>query len=97
MRCICLTPITKLSGFRSHQKWCVALLYDGSKYATLAYFHMQKKRLGLQRNQIFNQGIFLGGGGGVGVGAKLFRELCVPLKKSWLRPCQMNQNNVFYV
>ena len=31
-------------------------------------FHMQKKRLGLQRNQIFNQGFFfsffLGGGGG---------------------------------
>ena len=33
-------------------------------------FHMQKKRLGLQRNQIFNQGIFFsffwGGGGGGG-------------------------------
>ena len=33
-------------------------------------FHMQKKLLGLQRNQIFNQGIYLfiflrGGGGGV--------------------------------
>ena len=32
-------------------------------------FHMQKKLLGLQRNQIFNQGIylfiFLRGGGGV--------------------------------
>ena len=46
---------------------------------------MQKKRLGLQRNQIFNQGIFfffffLGGGGREG--AKLFRELCVALKKS---------------
>ena len=27
-------------------------------------FHMQKKRLGLQRNQIFNQGIFWEGGGG---------------------------------
>ena len=32
-------------------------------------FHMQKKRLGLQLNQIFNQGIFFffffwGGGGG---------------------------------
>ena len=45
---------------------------------------MQKKRLGLQRNQIFNQGIFFffffwGGGG---EGAKLFRELCVALKKS---------------
>ena len=47
-------------------------------------FHMQKKRLGLQRNQIFNQGIFffffLGGGGREG--AKLFGELCVALKKS---------------
>ena len=44
---------------------------------------MQKKRLGLQRNQIFNQGtffFFLGGGGGEG--ARLFGELCVALKKS---------------
>ena len=52
-------------------------------------FHMQKKRLGLQRNQIFNQGFFfsffLGGGGREG--AKLFGELCVALKKSYLRPC----------
>ena len=44
---------------------------------------MQKKRLGLQRNQIFNQEFFfsfffLGGG----EGAKLFGELCVALKKS---------------
>ena len=68
-------------------------MYDGSKHATLEVshkllisFHMQKKqRLGLQRNQIFNQGIFCGGGVGRG-GAKLFGELCVPLKKSWLRP-----------
>ena len=39
----------------------------------------KKKRLGLQRKQIFNQGIFWGGGGGGGGrGAKLFGELCVP-------------------
>ena len=34
---------------------------------------MQKKRLGLQRNQIFNQGIFFsffGGGGGGGQGER---------------------------
>ena len=31
-------------------------------------FHMQKKILGLQRNQIFNQGSFFSGSGGVGVG-----------------------------
>ena len=48
---------------------------------------MQKKRLGLQRNQIFNQEnfffffFFFGGGGGE-EGAKLFGELCVALKKS---------------
>ena len=71
------------------EKLC-SLLYNGSKHATLEVsykllisFHMQKKqRLGLQRNQIFNQGIFWGRGS-----AKLFGELCVPLKKSWLRPC----------
>ena len=42
----------------------------------------KKKRLGLQRNQIFKQGSFLGGRGS----AKVFGELCVPLKKTWLRP-----------
>ena len=56
------------------EKLC-SLLYNGSKHATLEVsykllisFHMQKKqRLGLQRNQIFNQGIFfLEGGGGAG-------------------------------
>ena len=44
---------------------------------------MQKKRSGLQRNQIFNQGTFFSfffGGGRKG--AKLFEELCVALKKS---------------
>ena len=43
---------------------------------------MQKKRLGLQRNQIFNQGTFSFLGGGGGKGARLFGELCVALKKS---------------
>ena len=44
---------------------------------------MQKKRLGLQRNQIFNQGtFFLFFFWGGGKGAKLFEELCVALKKS---------------
>ena len=46
----------------------------------------RKKRLGLQRNQIFNQGsvffVLEGEGGGGGGGAKLFGELCVPLEKS---------------
>ena len=47
----------------------------------------RKKLLGLQRNQIFNQGrlfslVFFWRG----EGAKRFGELCVPLKKSWLRP-----------
>ena len=36
--------------------------------------YAEKKRLALQRKQIFNQGIFLGG---AGRGAKLFGELCV--------------------
>ena len=46
---------------------------------------MQKKRLGLQLNQIFNQGIFFSfffWGGGGREGEKLFGELCVALKKS---------------
>ena len=53
-------------------------------YKTLVGFtrFREKKRLGLQRNQIFKQGSFLGGRGS----AKLFGELCVPLKKTWLRP-----------
>ena len=47
-------------------------------------FHMQKKRLGLQLNQIFNQGIFfsfffLGGGGGGG-GKGFWRILGSPGK-----------------
>ena len=48
-------------------------------------FHMQKKLLSLQRYQIFNQDslFFMSGVGG---GAKRFRELWVPLKKSSLRP-----------
>ena len=49
-------------------------------------FHMQKKLLGLQRNQIFNQGIylfiFLRGGGG----AKRFGELYLPLRKPGYAP-----------
>ena len=49
----------------------------------------KKKRLGLQRNQIFNQGFFFGGGEGGG-SVKLFGKLCVPLKRSWLRPCRGN-------
>ena len=38
----------------------------------LMSFHMQKKTLGLERNQILNQGRFFwgGGGGGGGWGAK---------------------------
>ena len=46
--------------------------------------HMQKKRSGLQRNQIFNQGTFFSFffGGGGRKGAKLFEELCVALEKS---------------
>ena len=48
--------------------------------------HMQKKRSGLQRNQIFNQGTFFSfffwGGVGGRKGAKLFEELCVALEKS---------------
>ena len=47
---------------------------------------MQKKLLGLQRNQIFNQGSFFEGGREVGWWAKLFGQQCVPLKKSWLAP-----------
>ena len=39
---------------------------------------MQKQLLGLQRNGEGRRGE---GGGGAGFG-----ELCVPLKKSWLRP-----------
>ena len=50
-------------------------------------FHVQKKLLGLQRNQIFNQGIyfvfFLVRGGG---SAKRFGELCLPLKKPGYAP-----------
>ena len=42
---------------------------------------MQKKHLGLQGNQIFNQRF-----GGGGVVLKRFGELCVPLEKSWLSP-----------
>ena len=34
-------------------------------------FHMQKKLLGLQRNQIFNQESFFFGGGGRGVQSSL--------------------------
>ena len=41
-------------------------------------FHMQKNTLRLT-TQLF----FWGGGGR----AKRFGELCVPLKKPWLRPC----------
>ena len=47
-----------------------------------------------KRNQIFNQGSFSSfGEGGRGWGAKLFGKLCVPLKKSWLRPWLMTSRN----
>ena len=47
---------------------------------------MQKKKsLGLQGNQIFNQGGFFSGGGG----AKLFGELCIPLKKPCYAPVRV--------
>ena len=52
----------------------------------LMSFHIRKKLLGLQCNQIFNQEKFFSGMGGGGV--KWFGELCVSLKKSWLRPWQ---------
>ena len=32
-----------------------------------------------------------GGGGGRG-GKGAYGELCIPLKKSWLRPCKMNRH-----
>ena len=48
-------------------------------------FHIQKKRLGLQRNQIFNQGNFLGGGGG---GGKAIWRIVHTSEKISLRPCQ---------
>ena len=51
-------------------------------------FHMQKKLLGLQRNQIFNQGIYLfiyfferGGGG-----CKAIWRVVLTSEKTWLRP-----------
>ena len=48
----------------------------------VAYFILYKEKLSeLQRNQIFNQGSFLGGRE---VGSKRFGEWCAPLKKSWL-------------
>ena len=57
----------------------------------LVSFHMQKKLLGLQRNQIFNQGkVFFGGRGwGVGWGAKWSGEMCV----SWLGPRKYSMRN----
>ena len=53
-------------------------------------FHMQKKLLGLQRNQIFNQGSFLWGGGGwCGVQSDL--ENCVYLWTILATPLYSNE------
>ena len=84
MRCICLKrqnePNNKIIRipFES-EKVCILILYDGSKHTTLEVlykllisFHMQRKRLGLPRTQIFNQRIFFGGGVG-GVGKAIWR------------------------
>ena len=52
-------------------------------------FYMQKNLLGLQRNQIFNQGSFFeGGGGGVGgvVGNAIWRVVCTS-EKILASPC----------
>ena len=48
----------------------------------LMSFHMQKKTLGLERNQILNQGRFFvgrGGGGGGGAGVQSDLENCAYL------------------
>ena len=46
-------------------------------------FHMQKKTLGLERNQILNQGrVFWGGGGGEGAGVQSDLENCAYLWKN---------------
>ena len=42
-------------------------------------FHMQKKTLALERNQILNQGRFLGGGEGEGAGVQSDLENCAYL------------------
>ena len=92
-------PVTKLSRFLTNWEKYGALLYDrwltcvsqwtqtrGKVfYKLLMSFHMQKKLMGLKSNQVFNQRRFFRWGGGGG--SKRFGELCVPLKKSWLRPC----------
>ena len=57
----------------------------------LMSFHMQKKLLGQQRNQIFNQGIFFWGGGGGGVESDL--ENCACLWKILATPLIHTQQN----
>ena len=55
---------------------------------------MQKKTLRLQRYQIYSQGSSFFGF--CGFGRRVESDLCVPLKKSWLRQCGCNsvQGNV---
>ena len=50
-------------------------------------FYMQKKLLGLQRNQIFNQGSFFGGGGVGGVVGKAIWRIVCTSEKILASPC----------
>ena len=50
-------------------------------------FYMQKKLLGLQRNQIFNQGSFFEGGGVGGVVGKAIWRIVCTSEKILASPC----------
>lgn len=67
------------------------------KYFISCYCHFvcRKKTLRrLQHNQIFNQGSFFLGGGGVGGAAKWFGELCIPLKEILATPLKWSKRKI---